>query len=584
MSPIRFRAKLHRPAELAARHKRIRSKRQREAATIREIASAAGSSLEIEEILYLSLDRLLPLMDLQAGWVHLLDQTAFDLRLAAVRGIPFRAIEGAARLHVGEGFPGLVAETGEPVVGANFQTDDHLDWPRGVRECRSFAAVPLKAGNRVVGVMSLISYHERPFTKHDLDVVLAAGRSMGVAVEHARLWRLGVRRTRELEALHAVSKAIISTVGVPRLMQLASEALCSVLGLHRAIAFLLDEEHEVLRPVAGVHVELPALQEPLSLDRWHVARRAIESRRAIFDPDPVASGLFSIDEAARGRVVGVLVVPIVSGDRPLGLFGGDWGGKRLRPRAEDLAMAESLTNQVAAAVENARLQEHARVLAVFGERNRLAREIHDTIVQSLTAISLQLEAARGLLPEAPDRASRNVERALGLARASLEEARRSVLDLQPGPLQRLSLPDALRALIEEIATDTGWRVEFDAAGYRGHAPQHYEAGLYRIAQEALVNAKKHAAADWVRLVLSKSDTDLTLSVQDNGKGFDTGDPELEPGHDGGFGLISVQERARLLGGEAQFVSAPGRGTIVRVRIPLNASALSIAPRRALEER
>ncbi len=480
-----------------------------------QIAEAASSSLELEEILYLSLDRLLALLNLEAGWVHLLEPSSYDLRLVAHRGVAPRALDGALRLHVGEGFAGLVAETGEPVVGSNFHAvhqERHDDGPVGpAAECRSFAAVPLTDRNRVVGVMSLVSFHERPFTQHDLDLLLAAGRSVGVAVEHARLWRLSVRRAHDLEALHAVSSALKSTVGRPNLLQLASEALSNVLGLKRAIVYLLDPEQSELHPVAGVNVQVATQTEPLKVDDWLVARRAIDSRRAIYDPDPVASGLFSRKEADRFRVTGVLVVPIVSGDRPLGVLGGDWGGDFVQPAADDLALAESLANQVAAALENARLQESARELAVLEERNRLAREIHDTIVQGLTAVSLQLEAASSLLSQDPARAGRNITRALSLVRASLEEARRSVLDLRPAPLQGLTLAEALSVLLNDLAAECGWAARLDVLRFGGRLSPRYEVGLYRIAQEALTNVQKHAAATAVRLTVDESDTEIVMT-------------------------------------------------------------------------
>jgi two-component system NarL family sensor kinase len=213
------------------------------------------------------------------------------------------------------------------------------------------------------------------------------------------------------------------------------------------------------------------------------------------------------------------------------------------------------------AVERARL--HARRLesAQTEERNGLAREIHDTIAQDLSAIAFQLEAAEALLVQQtdPERVRRSVTAALDLTRKGLEEARRSVLDLRAAPLEGRTLPVALASLAQEAG------VTFESTQAAVPLPPAVEVGLYRIAQEALQNALRHAAASRIVLGLETSTDQARLTVQDDGKGFPEGTAS------GRFGLVGMRERARLLGGSFQVESSPGAGTRVTAEIPLRRS-------------
>jgi two-component system NarL family sensor kinase len=219
------------------------------------------------------------------------------------------------------------------------------------------------------------------------------------------------------------------------------------------------------------------------------------------------------------------------------------------------------------AVERARL--HARLLEAVQaeERNRLAREIHDTIAQDLSAIAFQLEAAEALLAQGaePERVQRSVSAALGLARKGLDEARRSVLDLRAAPLEGRTLPAALAALAKEADSGTGGApaVIFESGSTVASLPPAVEVGLYRIAQEALQNALRHAAAARILLRLEVSPGRVLLTVEDDGQGF------AAEGHTASrFGLVGMRERTRLLGGGFRIETAPGAGTRVTAEVPL----------------
>ncbi len=262
-------------------------------------------------------------------------------------------------------------------------------------------------------------------------------------------------------------------------------------------------------------------------------------------------------------------VPLVKGDRLLGILNvatPQWDV--FTP--QDIEILSAIGHQIATAIERTQLAEQATRMALVEERNRLAREVHDTLAQELTGIALQLEAADALLEHSPARARARIRQALERTRESLAEARRSVLDLRAGPLERQALPAALETLGQRFTAETGTPVASQLALVGPRLPARVEEALYRIAQEALVNIRRHAQASAVRIELRQASDSVQLIVADNGRGFDI-ELTSAPGasvHAHGFGLIGMQERARLLDGEMQISSCPGAGAQLEVTIPL----------------
>ena len=262
-------------------------------------------------------------------------------------------------------------------------------------------------------------------------------------------------------------------------------------------------------------------------------------------------------------------VPLVKGDRLLGIMNAatpQWDV--FTP--QDIEILSAIGHQIATAIERTQLAEQATRVALVEERNRLAREVHDTLAQELTGIALQLEAADALLEHSPERARARIRQALERTRESLAEARRSVLDLRAGPLERQTLPAALETLGQRFTAETGTSVASQLVLAGPRLPARVEEALYRIAQEALVNIRRHAQASAVRIELRQTGDSVQLLVADNGRGFDiqqTSAPGAGP-HTHGFGLIGIQERAHLLNGEMQISSCPGAGAQLEVTIPL----------------
>ncbi|MFD5418955.1 sensor histidine kinase [Streptomyces sp. NPDC127069] len=228
---------------------------------------------------------------------------------------------------------------------------------------------------------------------------------------------------------------------------------------------------------------------------------------------------------------------------------------------------ELIEELIATRAELAAAERGAGILA---ERERLAREIHDTLAQGLSSIQLLLRAAERALSEDPAAGSptpaaaalAHIGRAREAAQENLAEARRFVRALTPPDLEHGSLAAALERLCSGAP---GPRVRFSVSGTPRELPTPYEVALLRIAQSALANVVRHARADRAEITLTFMDTSVTLDVVDDGRGFD---PASAPSGEGGFGLPAMRARAESLGGLFTVESAPGQGTAVAVTLPL----------------
>lgn len=227
------------------------------------------------------------------------------------------------------------------------------------------------------------------------------------------------------------------------------------------------------------------------------------------------------------------------------------------------ARRRQLIEQLEAA--QAELAAAERREGVLEERQRLAREIHDTLAQGFTSIVLHLEAAEQALPADLDRLQKHLDQARSTARLSLDQARRVVHDLRPDLLEQHSLPDALGRAAARWQESAGLPVTATITGRPVPLPSHIEVTLLRAAQEALNNVRKHARASAVQLTLSYMGDVVVLDVQDDGVGFSGAEPSPLSG---GYGLQAMRERVEQGGGFVDVESDPGEGTTVVVTIPL----------------
>jgi two-component system, NarL family, sensor kinase len=392
---------------------------------------------------------------------------------------------------------------------------------------------------------------------------------------------------RELEIINAVAEELNRSPDVGRALQRTLALVAELLGLHTGWVWLLDRETNQFYS-AAVQDLPPYLQEPVRMAGGRSCWCIEEFRDGQLQPRNIdvmeCSRLRPAVLRRKRELTGGLgyhaSVPLYFQDQALGIMnltGPEW--RELTP--QELRLLSTIANQVGIAIERARLADEATRLARTEERARLAREIHDTLAQGLTAIALNVEGALRQLDRRPDRARERLEVALATARENLEEARRSVLDLRAAPLAGKPLAEALAALGRSFTSQTGVRVrvrvEPDAApgshatnaqalGRVAPLPLRVEAELYRIAQEALTNVRKHARASEVEITLARRPGRVTLTLSDNGRGFDV---RARPA--GHHGIVGMRERAHLLGGRLRISSRRDHGTRLSVWAPVEES-------------
>jgi signal transduction histidine kinase len=238
-------------------------------------------------------------------------------------------------------------------------------------------------------------------------------------------------------------------------------------------------------------------------------------------------------------------------------------------REQRAALAQAYEHQAAV---NVRLQHYAAALeelTITRERNRLARELHDTLAHSLSAVAVQLEAVRSLWHRDPEAARGMLDKADETARRGLTEARRTLRALRASPLRDLGLVLALRELAEEAADRAGAALDLHIPGQiAGHLTPPVEQGIYRIAQETLDNVVRHAQADLIVFRLEQTSDSLEFTVEDDGLGIDmTAIQASEADGQNHLGIHGMKERAALIGGHLEIRSRAGQGTRVHLTVP-----------------
>jgi two-component system, NarL family, sensor histidine kinase DevS len=232
---------------------------------------------------------------------------------------------------------------------------------------------------------------------------------------------------------------------------------------------------------------------------------------------------------------------------------------------QDEYLLTMLAAQAAIAIENANLYKQVQRLAVLEERERIAMDLHDGIIQSIYAVGLMLEYAGLMFDESPEQAHMRLQDSLAALNDVIRDIRNYILDLRPQRFQNKNLSAGLVDLVRAFKANTLITVDVQTAD-RADADLKTDqsTGLFHITQEALANIAKHARARNVTMNLRRDGSFVILSIQDDGHGFDTSTVKAYTGH----GLQNMQERARALGAQLRIDSAPGQGTLVEVKLPV----------------
>ncbi len=327
------------------------------------------------------------------------------------------------------------------------------------------------------------------------------------------------------------------------------DRLVGLVGASRAGVVLRDEESGQLEPRL-IRPDRAISSEDM-VKMLQACEFFITTGTSHYVPPDVEQGLFEPGA----------FLPLRIRDRVLGLVG-IIGASGEEFSAEQIALFQSIADQMAVAVENARLYEQAEQVAAAAERTRLARELHDAVTQTLFSASLIADVLPRIWERDREQGRVRLEELRELTRGALAEMRTLLLELRPATLTESSLADLLRQLTQAIGSRSRLPVELTVTGERPLPPE-TQIALYRIAQEALNNIAKHAGASQVAMQLIFEAQAVRLTVQDNGRSFDTADI---PPHSLGVGIM--RERAQKIAADLTIHSQIGEGTTITVVCPL----------------
>ncbi len=545
------------------------AERTRELSAVNAISAVVSHSLDLDVMLVDALDETLSVMAIEAGGIYILDQANGLLTIAAQRGFSPGLIDAIDRLRVGEGFSGRVAQSGKALVVRDISADSRLTRSAVMDEgLHSLASVPLQAKGEILGTLFTVTRGYRTFTDRDIDLLTAIGHQIGVAVENANLYQDTRDRLAQLTALQETAMAVASTLELGRLLRLIVQQATSLLQADSGILNLVDwdaGEDEVVAEIGSAASSVgnrSSLQG--SLSGWATLHKQTVTLNDPSTDDRVDQLGLAALEGKKGTPIGnAAVAPLTIRERAIGslvLLDKQKGQDNFSQN--DLDLLQTFANQAATAIENARLYEQAQRLAVVEERQRLARELHDSVTQALYGVTLYAEATtRQLASGETALAGEYLHELRDTAQEALREMRLLIFELRPSILETEGLVTALRARLESVEERAGRETQFTRDG-ETPLPAEVEEGLYRIAQEALNNALKHANAQNVSVNLSRSDDMVVLEIADDGIGFDA-DVAI---NNGGLGLDGMKERAAQIGGSLVLDSRPGKGTRVRVEV------------------
>lgn len=381
-------------------------------------------------------------------------------------------------------------------------------------------------------------------------------------------------RTRELSTVLEISQRIASTLELEPLLNLVLDQIGSIIPYSGAAIYTLENTNDLkvaAYQLPGLSTLPPSLT--LSLENAGPFRPVIAEKKVLILDDvhhePPLARAFNTSGIPIPPMIfhhsrSWIGIPLILRDKVTGLLSltHENPGYYTETHAR---LAQAITHQIAIAIENARLYEQAQDLATLEERNRIARELHDSVTQLLYGISLYSTAAsRSVSKENVDRVRKNLTEIKDNALQALQEMRLLILELDPPLLQKHGLVAALQASLSSIESRAELETELKTDGIT-RLPSSIEPDLYRIAMEALNNLVRYAQAKKVTVDLQIVSNWVILDIRDNGVGFEMQYIQ----NSGGMGIHNMKQRAQRLGGRLDISSSPGVGTHIKAEIPLH---------------
>jgi len=535
--------------------------RVREAELLRDIAETINGTYDMNQLLDTVLGKLLELTGLATGWVFLIEPCSTGtLRCAGDVGLP-PALAREDKRPMQEGACWCVDRfrDGRLRRAANIlnckRIEDAIHFKRGdTGGLTHHASIPLRSGDVLFGILNVGSPGKTSFSEEELSLLQSVALQIGTAAHRIRLYGQERKRAALFERLGAAARELRAVVApeperiAATIVRIAGETF----GWSNAALWMRESQGLFLHAsYDDGAVKVPSCGAPgRSCSLLDDVLETLETKPLAAPVDP---GLLPSSAPIRAGAA----VPLLLQGRPIGAL---VAGSKTEAAfdAVDAEVLEALSAHAALTYENARLQEQAKTLARWEERNRIARDLHDSVSQMLFSLQLHargLEAALAASPPGVRRAATEIGR---LSREALAEMRGMIRQLRPAGLE-----EGLLTGLTRYGASIGLTVACDAGALQ-RMPERVELALWRIGQEALNNVSKHAGVDRASIALAFESDAVVMTVSDRGAGF------ADDANGLGFGMTTMRERAESAGGAATIESRPGYGTDVRVRLPLPA--------------
>ena len=486
--------------------------------------------------------------------------------------------------RLGDGILGAAARDRRPVLVNDVTTDPRYIAIPGAAAIRAELAAPLLSGAELLGALNIES--EQPIDDEDATAILLVADQLSIAIDNARLFAATQRALDRTRLLYETSQRISTALTVDEVIAAYLDEVAAR-GHYRCTIALYDTDEAGRRTTVTTHghwtaeagTVLHTQTVPYTRDGLDAVLDAGQTI-AIADvhTDPRVSAKFREIQASDERPA-LALIPLMARGQRLGLVLLSYAAIHPWPAA-DLRLYEATAAQLATALDRCRqhqlLTERSREVAVLEERQRLARDLHDSVTQHIFSLTLIAQAIAPAWRRDPAEGERRVQRLLELSQAALVEMRDLLAELRPAApalppgltpavalVRQEGLPAALRRHIAGVTRDAGEQpaVVLDTTDYVPQPPDHEETCFW-IVQEAVHNVIKHARAQQVLIRLQVVGDQACLSVTDDGVGF-----AVAPAGPGAFGLRIMHERAAALGGAVCITSAPGCGTTVSAHLP-----------------
>jgi signal transduction histidine kinase len=550
----------------------------RQQESVREVVETISGELELQPLLESILRHACELIGAEHGTIGLVDPARDLIRTAASYRMP--PGEDGAEMPRGVGLAGAVLERGSPVVLERYGDLAYPTQPDFADHC--VIGMPIEWRGRMIGFLGVGGPGGR-LGAQEVETLALFARPAAIAIANA--WRYEDERQRadRMALVARVARLVTADLRLDELLQRAADAIHELLGFPNLAIPLIDPEQPgmLVLSVKGGHYKQRIPGEYRIPITSGLMGEAARTRRTILVNDVTADPRY-LPTPGGTPARAELAAPILLGDRVLGVV----NVERDEPFSdEDAAIVGIIADQLAVAIENARLYASAQQVAVLEERQRLARELHDAVTQHLSSLTLMAQTLGPAYSRDREEGESRARRVVELSQVALDEMRVLLAELRPRARDRTSpeaeapagsararlrhhgLAEALALLAGDVSCDA-LPVDADLTRYVPR-PLAEEEALYRIAQEALSNVVKHAGATYVQLQLATSGRNTVLTITDDGRGFTTsvertGEHAVQMG---GLGLLTMRERAAALGATIRIDSETGQGTTIEVVVP-----------------